>query len=297
MTKYKILIIVLILSVLVLIPGVSVCRANNDSDLFILAYRKISPLNISPKPDIIQDQEFRSDREDDSSQPAEEGTPETEIKPTEAALRDKPLVGSKPTKIFYQIAVNDKLYISVWRVPDLSLEFIVGPDGKISFPLIGDVHAEGKTLSSLDAEITEKLKEYVVNPQVSVMVREFAGDKLIVIGEVNSPGIYKFVGTTNILNIIALAGGFTDRAKSAQIVIVREPQDLNGDTQFLTADIKKILKGDLSKNLEVRPNDIVYVSRTFVSNFKEFWDNWITPVMSKAIDYESYKSIRRARKQ
>ncbi|MFH1622830.1 MAG: polysaccharide biosynthesis/export family protein [Candidatus Omnitrophota bacterium] len=265
-----------------------------DFSLRKLVYQKTSPLNVSPKPDIIQDREFREERSVDSSQPSE-SAPETELSPTETSIREKPLVASKPTKIYYQIAVNDKLFISVWRVPDLSLEFIVGPDGKISFPLIGDIDAAGRTLAELDIEITEKLKEYVVNPQVSVMVREFAGDKLTIIGEVRNPGIYKFVGSTNIMSVIALAGGFTDRAKSSQIIIVREPQDSSGEPQFIVADIKEILKGNLSKNISVLPNDIVYVSRTMVSNFKEFWDGWIAPIMGEAIDYETYKSIRRDR--
>ena len=260
-----------------------------------LVYKRVVPLDVSPKPDILKDREFFDSLGTVTTQPSSEA--ETELKPIRIPIQEKPLVGTKPTKIYYQVAVNDLLYISVWRVRDLSLELIVGPDGKISFPLIGDIHAVGRTLTELDKEITEKLKKYVVDPQVSVIVREFAGDRLTVIGEVKSPGIYKFVGRTNIMNIIALAGGFTDRARSAQIVIVREPTGPTGDPQFIVADIKRILKGDLSKNIEVKPNDIIYVSRTLISNFKEFWDSWIVPVMSQAMSYESYKTIRRGREE
>lgn len=300
MTKFKIIVLsttFLILSGFIL--SEHLCEAKTDLkeefSLLKLVYQKISPLNVSPKPAIIQDREYREEKSLDSSQPAE-SAPEEELSPTDAPTRDKPFMSSKITKIFYQIAVNDRLFIAVWRVLDLSLEFIVGPDGKISFPLIGDIDAAGRTLAELDIEITEKLKEYIVSPQVSVMVREFAGDKLTIIGEVRNPGIYKFVGSTNIMSVIALAGGFTDRARSSQIVIVREPQNPLGEPQFITADIKQILKGDLSKNIQVQPNDIVYVSRTMISNFKEFWDSWIVPVMGQAIDYESYKSIRQDRK-
>jgi polysaccharide export outer membrane protein len=280
--------------------SVCVCEANDRDyiddklNLMRLVYQRIQPLSVSPKPEIIQDQEYREDRSEKSTQ-SSSGDQEKEMKPVSVPVTVKPIVGSKPTKIYYKIAVNDKLFISVWRVPDLSLEFIVGPDGKISFPLVGDVQAAERTLAELDAEITDKLKEFVVDPQVSVMVREFAGDKLTVIGEVRTPGIYKFVGTTNIMNIIALAGGFTDRARSSQILIVREPEYPDQETNLITADIKDILKGDVSKNIEVKPNDIIYVSRTVISNVKEFYDSWITPLIGTAIDYESYKSIRKTR--
>lgn len=255
-------------------------------------YERVSPLpqdSISPQPDIIKDRKWRDKRVKGELGP---GQSEEELQPvTELSV----IVGSEPTKIYYKISVNDKLYISVWRVPDLSLEFTVGPDGKISFPLIGEIEAANRTLSDLKTEITEKLKEYVEDPQVSVMVREFAGNKLIVMGEVKSPGIYKFVGKATIMEVLALAGGFTDRAKSASIVIVREPDDPKRDKKLIVAHIKSILKGDLSKNIEVKPDDIIYVTRTFVSNTKEFYDNWIVPAVTKAIDVETFKSIKSSR--
>jgi len=289
--------LVIALSLIWLLSTPKLFAAETQSENLKLAqgdYKRVSPLDISTKPDIIQDREAREQREEAGKklQKASEST-EKEITPTK---KEPPvLVGNKPSQIYYRVSVNDKLFISVWRVPDLSLEFIVGPDGKISFPLIGDIEAAGRTLAEIDAEITGKLKEYVNDPQVSVMVREFAGDRLTVMGEVRTPGIYKFVGRTNIISVIALAGGFTDRAKSASIVIVREPENPGDDDKFIVVDMKSILKGDLSKNIEVRPNDIIYVSRTFVSNLKEFYDNWITPPLRTAIDYETWKTLRRTR--
>lgn len=208
--------------------------------------------------------------------------------------------GSKPSQIYYQISIGDRLYIWVWRISDLSLEFIVGPDGYISFPLVGDTYAYGRTLSELDAEITEKLREYVNDPQVSVMVREFAGDNVTVIGEVPRPGVYKFIRKTNIIDALALAGGFTDRAKVAAVAIIREPEALYEDPELIVVNAKSILKGQL-RNIEVKPNDIVYVSRTFVSNLHEFYNNWVGPVLgtvaTTAIDFETYMSVRKTRRQ
>lgn len=254
------------------------------------SYQRIFPESVSPKPDTIKARDAREAMEEELKR--QEQLSETEQK--ELTPTKRPIAG-KPTKLHYRIAVNDKLYISVWRVPDLSMEVVVGPDGKISFPLIGDIDAAGKTLSELDAEITEKLKEYVNNPQVSVIVREFAGDRVTVIGEVKSPGIYKFSGKARLMDIIALANGFSDRAKTSSVLIVREPQELENETKLFVVDIKSILKGNLEKNIEVEPDDIIYVSRTFISNVQEFYDNWITPLISTVIDYETYKSIRRSR--
>jgi len=204
------------------------------------------------------------------------------------------LVGTKEARIYYKVAVNDKLYISVWRIPDLSLELIVGPDGKFSFPLIGDIDAAERTLSELDDEITEKLKEYVNDPQVSVVVKEFAGDKVTVIGEVGSPGIYKFVGKTNVIDVIATARGFTNRAKIVGVAIVRQPEDPRSDMKLIYVNAKNILKGKL-RSTEVKPNDIVYVSRTFVSNLQELYTGWIVPLIGTAIDTETFRQMYRNR--
>lgn len=293
----KRLIIYISLYFIVVVSNVFACVTSvfaDNTENIQLAYRSIFPSNpASPQPDVIKDREIINEKRIESDKRNQSlKNKEKELKST---IEKTPLVGSEPTVIYYKIAVDDRLYISVWRVKDLSLEFIVGPDGKISFPLIGDIHAAGKTLRALDLEITEKLKEYVISPQVSVMVREFAGDRVTVIGEIKSPGIYKFVGKTNIVDVIALAGGFTDRAKSSSIVIVRESKDPSKDNDFIVVKVKSILKGDLSKNITIQPNDIIYISRTFVSNAKEFWNNWIIPVMNTAVDYESYKSIRRGR--
>lgn len=283
------------LSVLFLNTGV--CGATIEQENIKIAqqqesYQRIFPSSVSPKPDTTQTRDSREEMKEEvktQNQLLSSGQKEP--------LREKSVRATgEPTELYYKISIDDKLYIAVWRVPDLSLEFIVGPDGYISFPLIGDILAAGKTLSELDAEITEKLKEYVNDPQVSVIVREFAGDQVSVIGEVGSPGIYKFIGKTRIMDVIAQAKGFTDRAQSASIVIVRESQDPNDSKEnLIVVDIKSILKGKTENNIEIQPYDIIYVSRTFVSNAKEFYDNWIIPAINSTIDYETFKTLRRNR--
>ncbi len=269
------------------------------------SYRRVHPGSVSPKSGTIQTRDAREKMQAEAAEAervkAEEALEAAEAEKDKEEPEEKPpLVDGKPTKIYYRISVDDKLFIGVWRVRDLSMEVIVGPDGYISFPLIGDLFAYGKTLSELDAELTEKLKEYVVDPQVSVMVREFAGDNVIVLGEIRSPGIYKFVKRTKIVNVIALAGGFTDRARVVGVVVVREPEDpRQEEPDLIVVNAKEILKGKL-RNMEIRPNDIVYVSRTFVSNIKEFYNDWVSPLLGTvadtAIDYETFMALKRARR-
>lgn len=289
-----------VFSFICLILGICTSRAEEQDRILRLAqtrsYERIFPESVSPAPEDIQARDARLKMEAEVEQ--EKELSETGQKEAiTVSTKEKPvmLAGREPTKIYYKISVNDRLYIAVWRVPDLSMEFVVGPDGYISFPLIGDIRAAGKTLSELDAEITGKLKEYVEDPQVSVVIREFAGDQVTVIGDVVRPGIYKFVGEIKIIDVIALAGGFTDRARSSSIVIVREPDDPQKDVNLVVADIKSILKGHYKSNIEVKPYDIIYVSRTLVSNVQEFYTNFIVPAFNSAVDLESYRSIRRTR--
>lgn len=108
----------------------------------------------------------------------------------------------------YTIGLGDILDVSVWQWPDLTMpSVIVRPDGKISFPLVGDVQAEGLTLTALDAVLTGRLEEFIKAPEVSVSIAQFGGRKVIVLGEVGSQGVYAPTGKTSVLEVVALAGG------------------------------------------------------------------------------------------
>lgn len=168
----------------------------------------------------------------------------------------------------YTIDQQDALSISVWEWQDLTADVIVRPDGKISFPLVGDVQAQGKTLTELDEELTERLKEYIKNPQVSVMIKGFGGRKVIVLGEVRIPGVHRTTGRSTIMEVIARAGGLTEEAVLSSIILIR------GDLQAPQAQrinlTKVIKKGDLSENIPVEEEDIIYVPRTFIGNIGYF---------------------------
>jgi polysaccharide export outer membrane protein len=184
----------------------------------------------------------------------------------------------------YYIALGDVLEISVWQIPELSKDVIVRPDGKISYPLIGDIEAYGLTLSELDDILTKKLSVYVRKPQVSIAVKNFGGNKIFVLGEVKSPGTYKFTGNTRIIEVISEAGGFTTDAETKSVIIIRGQKK----PRAIRVNLASVLKrANLSQNIIVRPYDIVYVPRSFIGNLNLFL-NKISPSLDAYPSYKEY---------
>jgi len=183
----------------------------------------------------------------------------------------------------YYIDTGDVLDISVWQIPDLSKpEVIVRPDGKISFPLIGDMKAEGITLTQLGSIITEKLKTYVKAPQVSIMIRRFGEhaniNKVVILGEVLGPGVYRSTGSSSIAEVIASAGGYTKYAVINSIMVIRG--DVRTKPEVIRVNLAQVLKGRISQNITLKPNDIVYVPKSFIGNINTFLDV-IQPAISE----------------
>ena len=164
----------------------------------------------------------------------------------------------------YLVGEGDVLYVSVWQNDDLNQEVVVRPDGKLSFPLIGEMQASGRTISDISQELTQRLTEYIKLPQVSVTIHKFGGSKVIILGEVNRPGVYAVSGNRTILEAIALAGGLTNDAVSNSVVLVRgglhdpKPQRLN---------LSKAMMGRAKEaNVSLQSEDIIYVPKTFIAN-------------------------------
>jgi polysaccharide export outer membrane protein len=138
----------------------------------------------------------------------------------------KPVVGTAkevyPAEPQYRIGVEDVLLISVWRDADLTREVPVRPDGKISLPLIQDIAAAGKTPAELGHEIQVRLKEFMSNPSVTVVVREINSIKIYLLGEVARPGPVTPKSQVRLLQAISMAGGITPFGGKKKIVIFRK---------------------------------------------------------------------------
>jgi polysaccharide biosynthesis/export protein len=157
----------------------------------------------------------------------------------------------------YRIGVGDVLNIQVWKEVDLTRSVPVRPDGKISFPLLDDLQAAGLTPIELKLVLTERLKQYLSEPRVTVLVEEVNSYKVYMMGQVVTQGALVLKNKTDLLQVISLAGGFTPFAKKKEIIIIRN----NGKSGArITVNYEKILSGKSpEQNLILEPGDTVVV--------------------------------------
>ncbi len=157
----------------------------------------------------------------------------------------------------YIIGSEDVLYIHVWKEEHLSKTVPVRIDGKISLPLIDEIQAAGLTPLQLKEVLMKKLKEFVDIPNISVIVMEANSCKVYISGQVRNPGVYRLRSETSLLQIIPMAGGFTDWANQKKILIIRKE---NGKEKRITVNYKKILKGeDPGSNIILKAGDTIIV--------------------------------------
>ena len=153
----------------------------------------------------------------------------------------------------YLIGPEDVLLIRVWREPELSGQFMVRPDGKISLPLINELQAGGITPAKLNTQITEALGKYMTRPEVTVVVQQVNSKKFYIQGEVNRPGAYPLVVPTTVLEALVNAGGFKDFANTKKIVILR-------GSERLKFNYKDVVRGkNLDQNIQVQNGDQIIV--------------------------------------
>jgi polysaccharide export outer membrane protein len=157
----------------------------------------------------------------------------------------------------YVIGPEDVLYIHVWKEEALTRSVPVRMDGNISLPLVHEVRAAGQTPLQLREVLAGRLKTYIENPIVSVTVMETNSYKVFVSGEVKTPGVYRIRSETSLLQVIPMAGGFTEWANQKKILILRKE---DGKEKRITVNYKKIVEGeDASANVILRPGDTVIV--------------------------------------
>jgi len=164
-----------------------------------------------------------------------------------------------PIQIFesYVIGQGDVLEVFVWRNEQLSRQVTVRPDGKISLPLIQDLHAEGLTVLQLKERITRGFKQYVQNPTVTVIVSQINSYKINVLGKVASPGVYPITTKTTLLEAISMAGGLTEWANKRKITVITQQ---GGKKKKIRINYKKIISGkDPSQNIILNRGDTIIV--------------------------------------
>jgi len=164
---------------------------------------------------------------------------------------------AKPHDATFIIGNDDVLAINVWKEPDISRSIPVRSDGKISLPLVGEVQAAGQTPAALEKDIASKLKSYISEPEVTVMVQQVNSQKFNILGQVVRPGAYVIANSPTVLDAIALAGGFRDFAKQKSIYVLRQGPD--GETR-LPFNYKDVAQGkNMSQNIKLQPRDTIIV--------------------------------------
>jgi polysaccharide export outer membrane protein len=157
----------------------------------------------------------------------------------------------------YVIGPEDELIISVWREPDISRTVPVRPDGKISLALLNDVQATGRTPMQLGVDITEKLKNFISEPQVTVIVTKINSQRIFVVGEVPRTGAYTLLPNMTAVDAISSAGGFTPFAKRTKIYILRRE---NGKMTTIPFNYKEVVRNRRTEqDVVLKPGDRIVV--------------------------------------
>ena len=164
----------------------------------------------------------------------------------------------------YLIGPGDGVNIQVWRNPELSMNVIVRPDGKITGPLVEDLPASGRTPTQLAREIEKALGKYVQSPVVTVIVAGFVGpysQQIRVIGEAAKPQALPYRENMTLLDVMIMVGGITDFAAGNKASILRT---VGGKKEQLGVRLVDLLRaGDLTANVAMRPGDVVVIPQSF----------------------------------
>ncbi len=157
----------------------------------------------------------------------------------------------------FHLGPGDVLEISVWKDEALVREVVVRPDGRISFPLIGDVVAQGRTVAELQKAVEAKIKAYVPDAPVNVMVIEVGSTRVYVVGKVARPGVYVMSQRMRVMQVLAMAGGMTAFAKKDDIIIIRQDK---GGQKVWPFNYSRVSDGeDLGQNIMLEAGDTVVV--------------------------------------
>jgi len=192
----------------------------------------------------------------------------------------------------YIMCPGDQLDIVVMGVPEMSTgytssgtttlvpttpqaKYIVRPDGKVSFQLIGEVDTTGLTVSQFTKVLQERLAKYIVNPQISVNIVQLGTTRVYVFGEVNKPGLYELQKSHNLLDAVGIANGFTRDAAKKNVFLIRK----NEQNKPIKINLNNLLtKADVSQNYVLGEGDVVYLT----SNGRIDFGRDIAPFFSAA---------------
>jgi polysaccharide export outer membrane protein len=158
----------------------------------------------------------------------------------------------------YLVRSGDVLQVSVWKEPELTRELLVRPDGGFSFPLAGQVRAQGRVVEDIEREIKARIERYIPEPVVTVAVLKTQGNKVHVVGKVNRPGEYVMSSETDVMQALSMAGGTNSFAALNDIMILRrQPDGAQMAIPFRYGDVED--GENLEQNILLQSGDVVVV--------------------------------------
>ena len=171
----------------------------------------------------------------------------------------------------YMMTPGDQLQIYVLDHPDLSSTranadsaYVVRPDGKVEFPLIGTIDTTGKSVTQFTEELRTRLSEYIINPDVTVNVFRLGTTRVFVLGEVSKPGMHELTKGHRVLDALGAAGGFTEKAAKKNIFLIREGKE---ETMQKIKLNDFLYKGDTTQNIVLKEGDCLYLTGNHKLNF------------------------------
>lgn len=181
-------------------------------------------------------------------------------------------------KTEYTVGVGDEIEIKLPYNAEFSDRVTVGPDGRFTLPLIGEVRAEGRTVADLTAELEGRYSHDLRSPRVQVAIRNYVSSRFFVGGEVSKPGVYTLQGRIGILEAIIMANGngSPDTARMNQIVLIRRNKD--GQPMMRTVDLTNFIRGSVN-DVPLQPSDIVFVPKSTIAELNQFMDQFVTRML------------------
>ncbi len=169
----------------------------------------------------------------------------------------------------YRLKPGDEIEVRLLYNPEFSDRVMIGPDGRFALSLIGTVRAEGMTSDELSDHLRQRFARDLRRPDVVVVPRSFGSQRVIVGGEVASPGIHTLPGRVGVLEAVLIAGGFTNTARPQHVALIRRGAD--GRPMLRSLDLVSFLStGDASQDVPLQPFDIVYVPRSTIAEINRF---------------------------
>lgn len=169
----------------------------------------------------------------------------------------------------FTLGPSDVLDVHVWRNNELSRKVQVDPYGKISYPFIGEISVAGMSVQQFKEVLRQGLSKYYVDPVIEVNVSAMQSQKISVLGEVSKPGVFALSKPIDVLEAIALSGGFTHDAKEENVLVIRGDKN---NPDLIKLDLKSAMNyADLKQNIRLQNGDIVYVPVTFIADASRFF--------------------------